>query len=46
MACHNEIEEGIRLQEYFTWSPFINFELADRYSQRFKLNYINHNMPE
>ena len=41
-ACHNAIEQGVKLKGYFAWSLFDNFEWASGYSLRFGINYIDY----
>lgn len=41
-ACHEAIENGVKLEGYFAWSMFDNFEWALGYGSRFGLNYVDY----
>ncbi|MEM9329036.1 MAG: family 1 glycosylhydrolase, partial [Bacteroidota bacterium] len=40
--CHKAIENGVKLEGYFAWSFFDNFEWASGYRPRFGLNYVDY----
>ncbi len=40
-ACHQAIENGVKLSGYFAWSFMDNFEWASGYEKRFGLHYVN-----
>jgi len=45
-ACHEAIQEGVKLDGFFAWSMFDNFEWASGYSVRFGINYVNYDTLE
>lgn len=46
LACHEAIENGVRLKGYFAWSLLDNFEWAQGFGKRFGLIYVDYETQE
>ena len=40
-ACHEAVQNGVKLKAYMLWSLMDNFEWASGYAKRFGIHYVN-----